>query len=573
MQRYLLCIILGMLLLLTGCSGGDEGSTSSSDTQNNSSVSASETQDNGSGSVAIMLTDGPADEYDHIWVWITEISLLSDDENADPVVVYVSDDPEGWKVDLLDLRDQEAVVTVNNDFPAGHYPTIRLHIADIQPEGDNAPCDNMELELPDGKIDIEPKGGISVVQGETIAVHIDIDCDKSIDLEPVGRSGTCVFRPRVFVETDKPDVVKKCPRVLRGKIETIQDGNSGFALRLGHGRGLLMANLAGDVVIIGKNGLPAPPEDLGPGQLVHVRGQLDRDGNLEASAIVIGYVLLVKGMVETPYDAEAGMFSLNLMLSKILPCFPDFIIDIDVSETTLVMAGCDQMVDPSAIQAGMKTRVVAKLSTEDWSIKAVAVQLKDVKDADLPEDDTDIPKKDTDIPDDDPDMPTDVIGVLMDVSGPDDEGGYALLVESSDSETYAINLPASVEPFVEVIGQEPHPVSIDELAALTGCAAVSIKIDSQEPSAMMASDVLVDGAVVSDYVIVKTVDIHGNITASLGSFGPPEVIHSIVAVPGSLIDSPFMTIEQGGYLEVIGLNTCGGDNYYQAIEIIQMYGP
>jgi len=573
MQRYLLCIILGMLLLFTGCSGGDEGSTSSSDTQNNSSISASETQDNGSGSVAIMLTDGPADEYDHIWVWITEISLLSNDENADPVVVYVSEDPEGWKVDLLDLRDQEAVVTVNNDIPAGHYPTIRLHIADVQPEGDNAPCDNMELELPDGKIDIEPKGGISVVQGETIAVHIDIDCDKSIDLEPIGRRGTCVFRPRVFVETDKPDVVKKCPRVLRGKIETIQDGNSGFTLRLGHGRGLLMVNLAGDVVIFGKNGMPVPPEDLGPGQLVHVRGQLDRDGNLEASAIVIGYVLLVKGMVETPYDAEAGEFSLNLMLSKILPCFPDFIIDIDVSETTLVMAGCDQMVHPSAIQAGMKTRVVAKLSNEDWSIKAVAVQLKDVKDADLPEDDTDVPKKDTDIPDDDPDMPTGVSGVLMDVSGPDDEGDYALLVESSGSETYAINLPAGVEPFVEVIGQEPHPVSIDELAALTGCAAVSITIDSQEPSAMMASDVLVDGAVVSDYVIVKTVDIHGTITASLGSFGPPEVIHSIIAVPGSLIDSPFMTIEQGGYLEAIGLNTCGGDNYYQAIEIIQMYGP
>jgi hypothetical protein len=278
-------------------------------------------------------------------------------------------------------------------------------------------------------------------------------------------------------------------------------------------------------------------------------------------------------MVETPYDAEAGEFSLNLMLSKILPYLPDFIIDIDVSETTLVMAGCDQMVDPSAIQAGMKTRVVAKLSNEDWSIKAVAVLLKDVSDADLPEDDTDVPKKDTDIPDDDPDMPTDLSGVLLDVSGPDNEGGYALLVESSGAEPYAVYMPAGVEPFIEIIGQEALSVSIDELAALTGCVLVSITIDSQEPSAMMASDVLVDGAVVSGYVIEKTVDVDSTITASLGSFGPPEVIHSMVAVPGSLIDSPFMTIEQGGYLEVVGLNTCGGDTYYQAIEIIQMYGP
>ena len=78
------------------------------------------THDKGSGSVAIMLTDGPAETYDHIWVWITEISLLPDD-GEDPVVVFESDDPEGWRVDLLDLRDQEAMVTVNDNIPAGHY--------------------------------------------------------------------------------------------------------------------------------------------------------------------------------------------------------------------------------------------------------------------------------------------------------------------------------------------------------------------------------------------------------------------------------------------------------------------
>jgi len=557
MQRYLLCIILGVLLLLTGCSGGDEGSTSSNETQNNSSISSSETQDKGSGSVAIMLTDGPADDYDHIWVWITEISLLSDDENANPVIVFASDDPEGWKVDLLDLRDQEAVVTVNNDIPAGHYRTIRLHIADILPEGDNAPCKNMELELSDGKIDIEPKGGISVVQGETIAVHIDIDCDKSIDLEPIDRSGTCIFRPRVFVETDKPDVIKKCPRVLRGKIETIQDDNTGFNLRLGHGRGLLMVNLAGDVVIFGKNGMPVPPEDLEPGQLVHVRGQLDRDGNLKASAIVIGYVLLVKGMVETPYDAEAGEFSLNLMLSKILPYLPDFIIDIDVSETTLVMASCDKMVDPSTIQAGMMTRIVAKVSPDDWSIKAIAVLLKDVNDTDVPPDDTD--------------MPTEVAGMLTDVTGPDDEGGYALLVEPGDTEPKEIYMPAGVEPSIEIPGEAPLTLPIEGLQELAGCVAVSITVETEDASPMVASTVRVDAVpeTVSGYVKEEPQVVDDTMIVKLGTLENNDDI-AIVTVPLTLLDWPVVTISIDDFLEVVGLNTCEGDNYYQAYMIVEL---
>ena len=205
----------------------------------------------------------------------------------------------------------------------------------------------MEIQLPDGKIDLKPKGGLDVIPGETIAIRLDIDCDQSIDLHPAGSSGKCIFRPVVFVEIDTPEVIKKCPRVLKGKIETIQEGNTGFTLRLGHGRGLLTVVLADGVVIFGENGMPVPPEELEPGQRVHVRGQLDNAGNLQASDIVIGRVLLVKGMVETPYDAEEGRFSLNLMLLKF---FTDFIVDVDVNENTLVMTGCDQRVDPGAIQ-------------------------------------------------------------------------------------------------------------------------------------------------------------------------------------------------------------------------------
>ena len=546
MQRYLFCIILGVLLLLTGCSGGDE-----------SSISANATHDNGSGSVAIMLTDGPADDYDHIWVWITEISLLSDDENANPVVVYASDDPEGWKVDLLDLRDQEAVVTVNNAIPAGHYSTIRLHIADILPEGDNTPCDNMELELPDGKIDLEPKGGIVVVRDETIAIHIDIDCDKSIDLQPGYRPDTCIFRPMVFVEIDTPDVIKKCPRILRGKIETIQEGNTGFTLQLGHGRGLLTINLADDAVIFGQNGLPLPPDELESGQLVHVRGQLDNEGNLQASAVIIGYVLLVKGMVETPYNADGAMFSLNLML---LQHFFNFMVDVDVSENTLVMTGCNQRVDPSEIQAGMMTRVAGKVSLKDWSIKAIAVLLKDVKDTDLPVDETDIPP-------DDPGTPTDISGTLTNVSGPDDEGGYVLLLEGGDPETSEIYMPVGVEPEID----DNIPISIDFIQALTDCGRMLevsiVAVGSNDSSQMIASTVRVAAEHIEGDVDAPPSIAEDDVTMMVTLENDMEITE-IAIPPGAIIEDanpgpmgPDTVIKEHDFLSVSGLTACDDEAY------------
>jgi len=542
MQRYLLCIILGMLLLLTGCSGGDGSSISSNDTRDK-------------GSVAVLLTDGPADGYDHIWIWITEISLLPSDHD-DPVVVYQSDDPEGWKVDLLDLRDQEAVVTVNDDIPAGHYRKIRLRIADIRPEGENVPCDyeDMEIKLPGNKIDLKPKGGLDVIPGETIAIHIDIDCNKSINLHPAGRSGKCIFRPVVFVEIDPPDAIKKCPRVLRGKIETLQEGNTGFTLRLGHGRGLLTVLLTDGVVIFGRNGMPAPPAELELNQLVHVRGQLDTAGNLQASDIVIGRVILVKGMVETPYDDDGAVFSLNLMLLRF---FTDFIVDIDVSENTLVMTGCDQRVDPSEIQAGMMSRVVGKLSFEDRSIKAIAVVLKDVNVTDPPPDVTNIP--------------TDVIGMLTDVSGPDDEGGYVLLVEGSGSETSEIYLPAGVEPYIE----NDVPVPIDELQRLTDCDRILevsiVAVDSNDTTPMIASDVSVDAVNVDGMVEEDPiVEDDGTVVVTLES----GVVITEIAVPPTAIltygpSDPMVPINTDirkyDYLRVNGLDACEGDEYdYQA---------
>ncbi len=519
---FVLLVCVPGFLLLTGCGGGGGSSASTS---------------GGSGTVAILLTDGPADDYDNIWIWITEISLIPEDDNADPVVVFESDDPDGWKVDLLDLRDQDAVVTVKDNIPAGRYSKIRLRIADVQPEGGVGPCDpaEMEIKLPSGKIDLNPKGGFAVIPGETISIRLDIDCDKSINLHQAGNSGKCIFRPVVFVEIDKIEAPRKCPRILKGVIDEVFDGDTGFTLLLGEGREPLTVYLADGVFIFGEDGMEAFAEDLEKGQTVHVRGRLDQDGNLQASVIVIGGVVLVKGTVNESFDGD--MFPLALMPPHI---FTRNIVDVAVGEDTFVMTGCDQQVGPDAIQAGMLARVVGKVSLADQSIQAIAVMLKEQR----------------------------VIGTLTDASGPDSEGGYVLTVATGDLETVEIYMPSDVEPYMANLGT----LSMSLIQGLLDCGRtleVSIAAVSDDPAMMTATDVRVYPVKIAGVAtFVEPIDEYGMVEVIIGDkvvYVPNTAIIEAPGDPG--IDQPINTdIKAGDNLLVFGLPTCQESAAYEFYE-------
>jgi len=229
----------------------------------------------------------------------------------------------------------------------------------------------------------------------------------------------------------------------------------------------------------------------------------------------------------------------------LLDFFTDFIVDVKVSENTLVMAGCDQRLDPSAIQTGMMARVVAKVSLEDWSIRAIAVLLKDVNDIDTPTDD--------------PEMARDITGMLTDVSEPDEEGGYVLSVEVGDTEPEEIYMEAGVEPTIEIPGEDPLVVPIDVLKELTGCVEVSITAESNGSSHRIASDVRLEAAAeeVSGFVEEIIDDAGRTVTARLDT-------GYIITV---IINSPRMSIDTNYFLEAIGLNTCEGPEYFLAVEV------
>jgi len=361
-----LAIIGTLILIITsgGCSGGS----------GSGGLIFSEGQDqNSSGSVALFLKDAPVYEYDHLWITINKVSLIpaDGDENKDPVVIYQSD--EGCQVDLLEFRDKEFLLTVKNNVPEGEYAKIRLSVSSIKPEG--GPCENIEVKLPSSKIDCNPREPFSVKAGGTISISLDIDANNSINLHPAGESG-CIFRPVVFVHIHHGE---SCPQILRGDIASLitnDTGIEGFILSLPKARGELEVRLLDTAVIFDENCEPAGPDALTAGMKAMVRGNLDAMGRLQASAVAIGDILIVKGTVLGQVDDE-GVFPFRP--DNLEEIVNDNHVNVKIFEgKTFVLEGCDTQVSSEKIQENGVIRVFGKLyMDEDGSdeFRAIAVVL------------------------------------------------------------------------------------------------------------------------------------------------------------------------------------------------------
>jgi len=336
----ILLVAMPITLLLVSCGGGGSGGSQST------------AGSSGSGSVALLLADGPADDYDQIFITITEVSLIPKEGNGrSPVVIFRN--PAGTEVDLLDLRDEDYLLAVNRRVPAGLYEKIRLQISGIRPAG--GPCDS--LRLPSGKIDLNPRGFIEVVPNRTLSIRLDVDANKSINV-----SASCNFRPVVFVDIEHGAPVQACPRILSGTISNIIKRGEvivGFDLELEGRRGEIEVRVTDDTAVFDQNGEFGGREllDNQKGEQVKVRGRLDDDGRLQASVVVLGQVLEVKGRVDGPVDEGTDLFPFSPFSGEEL-VGPH---DVEVVNETLVLIGCDTEVGKEAIQDGMTARVIGKL--------------------------------------------------------------------------------------------------------------------------------------------------------------------------------------------------------------------
>ncbi len=198
MNRCFSCVLLGIALLVWGCSGGGGG---------DSAVPATTTPAPTTGVLKVSMTDAATTDFKAIYVTVKEVAVHAD--GGDWVVVSSTDNlPK--TVNLLDLvngvREELGLATL----PTGHYTQMRLILADQPDDSLNIlshkhPYANYFIDQFNQSIELKvPSGfqtGIKIVKdfdisaNQTTELILDFDAAKSI--VRAGNSGHWLLKPTI----------------------------------------------------------------------------------------------------------------------------------------------------------------------------------------------------------------------------------------------------------------------------------------------------------------------------------------------------------------------------------------
>lgn len=174
------------------------------------------------GAVGIILTDAPTTAWDRALATITRITLLSD--NGPPVEIFAGEET----VDLLELGSYSEVFHIAEGVPVGNYGKIRLQVSGIELQrldGAGEVAESRDAKLvANGKIDLNPRGGFTVVGDQTLMVQLDFDMSKSLKITEAGASGLIIVRPVVFVRILGVEALQRFTRVHGTVRELTTDG-------------------------------------------------------------------------------------------------------------------------------------------------------------------------------------------------------------------------------------------------------------------------------------------------------------------------------------------------------------
>lgn len=507
---------------LISCGGGGGGS---------SGVTTSST---GTGSVSVLLADSPTDEYQNIWIRIHEVSLIPVNDGA-PVVIFQS--ATGLRVDLLEYQDEDYLLKVKRDVPAGQYSKIRLQVSDIEvtpKSGMNPPCTSLEIKLPSGKIDLNPREPFTVSQGGNLSIRLDIDANKSINLHPAGKSGKCIFRPVVFVDIREGMPIGRCPKILRGTIiNELKYSNGqviGFFLDLKNSQGTVEVRLLNNVAIVDVYGVCKEPKDLNAGDEVRVRGKLADDLVFEASNVVIGELLDVVGTVTEDFNGSTFKFTPSVG-QELGGTFT-----VTVQACTLVLFGCDTTVKPEDIKAGMTVRIFGKLISENNTtmLRAAAIVLK----------------------------VQEIAGTITNISLR--TGGRDVTIQQIDGTLPTVFVPDGTLIYLEGDGAIP-------LNLLCVGRYVRVFLNPDIPSPLTATQVKVmsvkhEGTVKTSNTSTRTltVDVEGSIETVVVSNGATI----LKSTSGGQHLISFENIDVGDYVEYFGLAGCGDTKFHAFVIVV-----
>jgi hypothetical protein len=527
MAVFLIALLTaGISLISCGGGGGSSGVTTSS---------------TGTGSVSVLLADSPTDEYQNIWIRIHEVSLIPVNDGA-PVVIFQSTD--GLRVDLLEYQDEDYLLRVKRDVPAGQYSKIRLQVSDIEPTPKDPtnppPCAKLDIDtkLPSGKIDLNPREPFTVSQGGNLSIRLDIDANKSINLHPAGKSGKCIFRPVVFVDIREGMPIGRCPKIVSGEIASLSKDSGGnvvgFTLDLKNNQGAVEVRLLANVTIVNENGECQTANDLNVGDEVRVRGKLANDLVFEASNVVIGELLNVVGTATTDPVFNGSTFTFTFTPSAGQALVGPYTVQGQVC--TLVLFGCDTTVKPEDIKAGMTVRVFGKLISENNTtmLRAAAIVLK----------------------------VQEIAGTITAISPR--TGGQDVTIQQIGGTLLTVFVPDGTLIYLE--GDGAIPVSL-----LCVGRYVRVFLNPDIPNPLTASQVKVmsvkhEGTVKTSDTGTRTltVDVEGSIETVVVSNGA-TILKSTSGVQSL---TSFEDIKVDDYIVYFGLTGCGTDTKFYAFVIV-----
>ncbi|MBW2185645.1 MAG: DUF4382 domain-containing protein [Deltaproteobacteria bacterium] len=292
---FLSGLILICSLVLFACGGGGGSSSSTEPT---------------TGSVAVLVTDAPSDEFKAIDITITGISLIDDEDN----LIEIWSMPSGQTIDLLELETEAELFTLASDVPVGLYNKIRLQVSVV--ELVNFDDSRIDVDVPaSGKIDLNPRGQFYVSADETLVVQLDIDANKSIHLVNPNHYR---LRPVVFVDILTVGDIGRLVR-LPGEILSVDTLNNQFVLSAQNREFLI--HVDNDTLYFGEQGTPTAFTGLLAEDLVTVIGHFrigsdDSQPEFDAVLVEVGDYQRLRGTVTVGIDSvtvtEDGGEAVNL---------------------------------------------------------------------------------------------------------------------------------------------------------------------------------------------------------------------------------------------------------------------
>ncbi len=337
------------------------------------------------GSVNVLLTDGPTDDYTAINLTVAQIDLLGrkkrkkddDDDDRDD-----DDDEKSGRYtlfsgtatfDLLKLENYSTLFSISPDVPAGTYKKIRLHVTEIElVERDTGA--SVFPRLPgNGKLDLRSRDALLVEPNSALVLQIDIDAKKSVHIKTKS-DGTVRFRPVVFVTAGTapptpppPQDESKLVRV-QGFINRIDQANNSFNLQLGGlGGELITVVLAADGAIFDAGGEPIALDFRLLDNLGSALGQFSATDPTVFEALVVQlgtfndfvYATL-SGSVNSAPDA-GGRFQLSLDQGQASSTDP--VVDVLLRPQTRVLDSTGNVLDTTALVPGARVDVDAVVDT------------------------------------------------------------------------------------------------------------------------------------------------------------------------------------------------------------------